>query len=113
MHPQRFSATYGYGANGGADRRVAFLHLGRVKIPFPIGRQRPAFVPIHDVNHLAPGHDTSRCGEARVAAWEAGRAVGAAGCRSGCSCRRPSCEGWSSARAAFLPSGGWAGGHEA
>ena len=67
---ERFYATHDYGEDGGAGRRVAFLHLGRVKIPFPNGRQRRAFLYLHDVNHLVTGFDTGWRGEACLAAWE-------------------------------------------
>jgi hypothetical protein len=67
---QGFYATHDYGKDGGADRRVAFLHLGRLKIPFPNIKQRRAFLYLHDVNHLVTGFDTSWGGEACLAAWE-------------------------------------------
>jgi hypothetical protein len=67
---QGFYAAHAYGQNGGADRRVAYLHLGRVRIPFPNGKQRREFLYVHDVNHLVTGFDTSWRGEACLAAWE-------------------------------------------
>jgi hypothetical protein len=67
---ERFYAVNGYGPHGGADRRVAFLHLGRLKVPFPNVKQRRRFLYAHDVNHLVTGFDTSWRGEACLAAWE-------------------------------------------
>jgi hypothetical protein len=69
-HLERFYAVNGYGPHGGANRRVAYLHLSRLRVPFPNGRLRRAFLHVHDVNHLVTGFDTSWRGEARLAAWE-------------------------------------------
>ncbi|MDB5294313.1 MAG: hypothetical protein JWO31_296 [Phycisphaerales bacterium] len=67
---QRFYDAHDFGRNGGADTRVAFLHLGPLRIPFPNGRQRRALLYVHDVNHLVTGYDTGWRGEACLAAWE-------------------------------------------
>ena len=69
-HLARFHAAHGYGPDGGAGRRVAFLHLGRLRIPFPNTRQRRAALYVHDVNHLVTGYPPTWAGEARLAAWE-------------------------------------------
>ncbi|HYE18467.1 MAG TPA: hypothetical protein VEA69_08480 [Tepidisphaeraceae bacterium] len=67
---RQFHEKHGYGPDGGAGRRIAFLHLGRLRIPFPNSRARRAALYVHDVNHLVTGYDTSWRGEARLAAWE-------------------------------------------
>ena len=67
---QQFYRFHNYGENGGAENRIAFLHLGPVNIPFPNSRQRRAFLYIHDIDHLVTGYSTSWCGEACLAAWE-------------------------------------------
>lgn len=51
-------------------RRINYVRIGILTLPFPNPKPRREIVHLHDVNHILSGYDTSWIGEGEVSAWE-------------------------------------------
>ncbi len=52
------------------EESINYAQVGPFNLPFPNFKARQEAVFLHDINHLITGYDTSKLGEAEVAAFE-------------------------------------------
>lgn len=67
---QEFYKENGFSEDGGSSQKIAWLKVGKFKVPMYNFKQRREQIWKHDLNHLLTGYGTDWRGEASVSAWE-------------------------------------------
>jgi len=65
-----YFSSHGLGPDGGYDASHVVFPVGPWRLSLPNVAARRRALPLHDLNHLATGYETSWTGESEIAAWE-------------------------------------------
>ncbi len=65
-----FYDRYGYGQEGGINKKWDMIKFGPIALPLPNLESRRKNIYLHDINHLVTGYDTTWKGESSISSWE-------------------------------------------